>query len=72
MRSKNPYSYNSGEIALDEAKDLPKEFYDCFERCTDNNTDCHVHYTSTTNKCLEFFNKFFHKFLSPFISNKFM
>lgn len=31
MRAKNPYSYISGQIALDEATDLPKEFYDCFE-----------------------------------------
>ena len=29
MRTKNPYSYLSEEIALDEAKDLPQEFYDC-------------------------------------------
>ncbi|MBQ2885334.1 MAG: hypothetical protein IJE43_16530 [Alphaproteobacteria bacterium] len=41
MRSKNPYSYNSGEIALDEAKDLPKEFYDCFERWKERVREVH-------------------------------
>ena len=32
MRSKNPYSYFSEELALDEAKELPEEFYTCLTK----------------------------------------
>ncbi len=32
MRSKNRWSYLSGDIALDEATELPEEFYKLFEK----------------------------------------